>query len=63
MRPSIARVATGETADFELTPATPGELRLEIGAPRPTGGIEVEGTVRLRVTACINSSASSEGKC
>ena len=49
-RPSIARVATGETADFELTPATSGELRLEIGGPKLTGGIQVEGAVRLRVS-------------
>jgi FtsP/CotA-like multicopper oxidase with cupredoxin domain len=49
-RPSIARVGTGETTDFELTPATSGELRLEIGAAKPTGGIQVEGAVRLRVS-------------
>ena len=49
-RPSIARVVTGETADFELTPTTSAELRLEIGSPNPAGGIQVEGTVRLRVT-------------
>jgi len=49
-RPSIARVATGETADFELTPATSGELRLEIGGPKLTGGIQVEGAVRLHVS-------------
>jgi hypothetical protein len=50
-RPSIARVATGETADFELTPATAGELRLEIGAAKPAGGMQVEGAVRLRVSS------------
>jgi hypothetical protein len=44
-------VATGETADFELTPAAPGELRLEIGGAKPTGGIQVEGAVSLRVNA------------
>jgi len=49
-RPSIARVGTGETADFELTPATSGELRLEIGSPKLAGGIQVEGVVRLRVS-------------
>jgi FtsP/CotA-like multicopper oxidase with cupredoxin domain len=50
-RPSIARVATGETADFELTPSASGELRFEIGAPKPGGGMQVEGTVRLRVSS------------
>jgi multicopper oxidase len=51
-RPSTARVGTGETADFEFTPATPGELRLEIGDAKPTGGIQVEGAVGLRVGPC-----------
>ncbi len=50
MRPSIARVGTGETADFEFTPATPGELRLEVGSPGFTGGIQVEGTAQLHVS-------------
>ena len=50
-RPSIARVGTGETADFELTPATSSELRLEIGSPKLAGGIQVEGAVRLRVSS------------
>jgi hypothetical protein len=49
-RAGIARVATGETADFELTPATSGDLRLEIGPPKLAGGIQVEGAVRLRVS-------------
>jgi manganese oxidase len=49
-RPSIARVGTGETADFQFTPTTAGELRLEIGGAKPTGGLQVEGAVRLRVT-------------
>jgi len=49
-RPAIARVGTGETADFEFTPATAGELRLEIGGAKPIGGIQVEGAVRLRIT-------------
>ena len=48
-RPTVARVGTGETADFELTPATSGELRLEIGAPKLGGGIQVEHAVRLTV--------------
>jgi manganese oxidase len=33
IRPAFARVASGETADFELTPDRPGELRLEVKAP------------------------------
>jgi FtsP/CotA-like multicopper oxidase with cupredoxin domain len=33
VRPSTARVASGETADFEFTPDTPGDFTLEIGAP------------------------------
>jgi manganese oxidase len=49
-RPSIARVGTGETADFQFTPTTAGDLRLEIGGAKPTGGIQVEGAVRLRVS-------------
>jgi hypothetical protein len=49
-RPSVARVGTGETADFELTPSGSGELRLEIGAPKPGGGIQTEGGVQLRVS-------------
>jgi len=50
MRPSIARVGSGETADFEFTPTKSGELLLEVGSPRLTGGIDVEGTARLHVT-------------
>jgi len=30
LRPSIARVSSGETADFELTPDAPGDIRLEV---------------------------------
>jgi hypothetical protein len=48
-RPSVARVGTGETADFELTPSDVGELRLEIGLPKPAGGIQVERALRLTV--------------
>ena len=33
IQPSNTRVASGETADFELTPDTPGDLRLEIDRP------------------------------
>jgi hypothetical protein len=51
LRPSVARVASGETADFEFTPAAPGELRLEIGSPSRTGTFEREGVVPLRVRA------------
>jgi len=51
MRPSVMRVASGETADFEFTPTTPGELRLEIGSPGRTGAFPREGFVPLRVLA------------
>ena len=52
---SAARVTSGETADFELTPDMPGELILEIGTPPPASrdpaaNLQVHGTVRLRVT-------------
>jgi FtsP/CotA-like multicopper oxidase with cupredoxin domain len=52
---SAARVTSGETADFELTPDRPGELILEIGmptpaSPDPAANLQVQGTVRLRVT-------------
>jgi hypothetical protein len=30
LQPSNARVSSGETADFEFTPDTPGDLKLEI---------------------------------
>jgi hypothetical protein len=46
LRPSIANVPPGETADFEFTPDQPGDLVLVVGAPiRPP-----EATVRFRVT-------------
>jgi uncharacterized cupredoxin-like copper-binding protein len=32
---SVVRVTSGETADFELTPDTPGELTLEVAVPAP----------------------------
>jgi FtsP/CotA-like multicopper oxidase with cupredoxin domain len=51
MRPSVARVASGETADFEFTPATPGELWLGIGSPARNGAFRREGFVPLRVLA------------
>ena len=55
-RPSTARVASGETADFELTPDAPGELTLEIGTPVPNPYVtpfrlQVHGTMHLRVAA------------
>ena len=53
-RPSIAQVASGETADFEITPDQPGDLLLEIGVPSGPTGFTVQGTVRLRVIARIN---------
>ena len=49
VRPSFSRVATGETADFEFTPAHAGDLRLELGVPGLTGDFQTQGTVRLRV--------------
>jgi len=47
MGPSLARVASGETADFELTPDHPGDWRFEVGVPGPK--FQVQGTVKLRV--------------
>ena len=52
---SAARVTSGETADFELTPDMPGELILEIGMPtpgslEPQANLQVQGTVRFRVS-------------
>jgi FtsP/CotA-like multicopper oxidase with cupredoxin domain len=52
---SAARITSGETADFELTPDTPGELTLEIGMPTPgsldpLANLQVQGTVRFRVS-------------
>jgi FtsP/CotA-like multicopper oxidase with cupredoxin domain len=49
MRPSIARVVSGETADFEFTPTTAGDLRLEIGTVLRTGAFQRDGVVPLRV--------------
>jgi manganese oxidase len=46
MRPSIANVPSGETADFEFTPDAPGDLLLVVGPP---GGAP-QGSLRLRVT-------------
>lgn len=51
VRPSMAQVASGETADFELTPDRPGDLMLEIGVPSSPTTIQVQGAVRLRVSA------------
>jgi manganese oxidase len=55
-RPSEARVASGETADFEFTPDAPGEITLEIATPignslvRPLR-LQVHSTMRFRVAA------------
>ncbi|PYO05272.1 MAG: hypothetical protein DMD30_14320 [Gemmatimonadetes bacterium] len=35
VRPSATYVGSGETADFELTPDAPGDLRLEIDRDGP----------------------------
>jgi manganese oxidase len=63
--PSAARVTSGETADFELTPDKAGELTLEIGMPAPTpqsfvdplANLQVQGTVRFRVSDGARRSA------
>ena len=49
-RPSIARVASGETADFEFIPEMPGDVRLEIGVPGRTGGFQRQGSLSLHVS-------------
>jgi manganese oxidase len=49
IQPSIARVGSGETADFELTPDRPGELALQFGTPARGGSFPVDGAVRLSV--------------
>jgi manganese oxidase len=46
--PSFVRIASGETADFELTPDQPGDWRFEIGVPGAT--FQVQGAVRLHVS-------------
>lgn len=50
-RPSSDRVASGETADFELTPETPEDLRLEIGTASQTGSFRLYAMMPLRVVA------------
>lgn len=47
-RPAIARVASGETADFEITPSVPGQLRLELVRVTRAGRV-VEGAASLIV--------------
>ena len=49
MRPSSERVASGETADFELTPESPGDLRLEIGTAGLTGSFRLYAMMPLHV--------------
>jgi len=46
VRPSIANVLPGETADFEFTPNQPGDLLLVVGPPTRAP----EASVRLRVS-------------
>jgi manganese oxidase len=48
-RPSDARVASGETADFEFTPDRAGEFALQFGTPKRGGALEVQGLVHLLV--------------
>jgi hypothetical protein len=50
-RPSIVQVSSGETADFEFMPDKPGEVMLEIGIRPERRPIQVQGTVRLHVSA------------
>jgi FtsP/CotA-like multicopper oxidase with cupredoxin domain len=50
VRRAVAQVASGETADFELTPDRAGEYILEIGVPAGATGIQVQGAVRLHVS-------------
>jgi FtsP/CotA-like multicopper oxidase with cupredoxin domain len=47
VRPSSTRVASGETADFELTLDTPGDFTFEIGVPLRGGGFQRQGAVVL----------------
>jgi FtsP/CotA-like multicopper oxidase with cupredoxin domain len=49
VRPSDARVASGETADFEFTPDRAGEVALQFGTPDRRGSLDVEGLVHLIV--------------
>lgn len=48
VRPSTARVASGETADFALTPEAPGDLKLEIDR---TGPFAFHAAIPLHVIA------------
>ena len=48
MRPSFTRIASGETADFELTPDHPGDWRFEVGVP--VAKFQVQATIQLRVS-------------
>ena len=50
VRRASAQVASGETADFELTPDRPGDYLLEIGVPILPAGFQVQGAVRLHVS-------------
>lgn len=53
-RPSSERVASGETADFELTPESPGDLRLEIGTAGLTGSFRLYTVMPLHVVAATS---------
>jgi FtsP/CotA-like multicopper oxidase with cupredoxin domain len=48
IRPSIARVSSGETADFEFTPENDGDLTFQIGVLLRTE-YQVQGQVKLQV--------------
>jgi FtsP/CotA-like multicopper oxidase with cupredoxin domain len=47
--PSIAQIASGETADFVFTADRPGQLRFEFGTPGRAGDFMVQVTAPLRV--------------
>jgi len=48
VRPSSARVASGETADFEFTPDAPGDLKLEVDR---AGAFQFHAAIPLHVLA------------
>jgi manganese oxidase len=68
-QPSRTFISIGETADFEVTPTEPGDLRLEVryGVPRGavrTGSVVVAATLPIRVSPADApaDSTSSGGK-
>jgi FtsP/CotA-like multicopper oxidase with cupredoxin domain len=51
LRPSSARVSSGQTADFQFIPENEGELKLQIAVTTRTAGFQIQGVVRFRVVA------------